>query len=69
MGKYENDYYIIGGANVVDMFGNRSVSYHITWLYSGGVACGFDSAEFARKTADRTVENCKKNPNLCAERL
>ena len=52
-GKYENDYYIIGCAICIDQFGNRSPSYRITWLDNGIIDCGYDTDDFARKTADR----------------
>jgi hypothetical protein len=56
-GKYLNDYYVIGGANVRDKFDNPSVTYWITWLDTGERTCGFTSAVHAARAADRIVES------------
>ena len=68
-GKYELDYYTICGANCRDKFGNKSERYWIKWLASGGITMGFDTAAYARRVADRTVQHCLDTPGLNASNL
>lgn len=51
-GKYENDWYVIGGWKT-----NIGDRYHITYLDNGVMACGFNTADSARIAADRAIES------------
>jgi len=52
-GIHENDYYVIGGAKVQ----GGGDTYWIMWLDTGEHTCGYETAEQARKAADRIVHN------------
>ena len=51
-GRYENDYYTIQSYQIL----GGNVHYGIMYLDNGMVSCGFDSADFARNTADRAID-------------
>jgi hypothetical protein len=50
-GKYENDWYILGGAKTT-----QGDSYTITYLDTGTKVCGFSTASQAAIAADRAIE-------------
>ena len=62
-GKYENDYYVIGGSDTTDSFGNKGVTYWITWLDTGSKTSGYSSAAEARNSADGIVEKMLNREN------
>jgi hypothetical protein len=58
-GKYENDYYVIGGAGTRPCgpaTGKAGRVYWVLWLESGSRSSGFADAAEARKWADEVVE-------------
>jgi len=57
LGKYYNDYYVIGGSPAIDKFGNKTSVFWITWLDNGSHTSGYTSAIEAARAADRIVEN------------